>query len=96
MTNPLQIAVLDRGFVYIGRCSQADGFLTLTDAACIRRWGTERGLGQLATEGPKTATKLDPAGTIRAPMTALIHLIDVTGDAAAAFAKALPALAQAA
>lgn len=87
MTAPtqLQIAVLDRGFVYIGRCQQADGFLTITQAHCIRRWGTTGGLGELATTGPQPQTRLDVAGSVRAPMTALIHLIDVTDMAAAAF-----------
>lgn len=77
MTKPtLQIAVLDRGFVYVGTCAVDEGFLTITDARCIRRWGTTAGLGQLATKGPQSATKLDAAGTVRAPVSALIHLID--------------------
>lgn len=75
-TPALQIAVLDRGFVYVGRCAVADGFLTITDAACVRRWGTTGGLGQLARDGRQAATKLDPVGTVRAPVSSLIHLID--------------------
>jgi hypothetical protein len=74
--NPLQIAVLDRGFVYVGRCAVADGFLTITDARCIRRWGTTNGLGQLAASGPTAKTILDTAATIHAPLTAVVHLID--------------------
>ena len=50
-TPTLQIAVLDRGFVYIGMCHTADGALVMTGAQCVRRWGTENGLGQLATSG---------------------------------------------
>lgn len=77
LTTPtLQIAVLDRGFVYVGTCAVADGFLTITDARCIRRWGTTAGLGQLASKGPQSATKFDAAGTVRAPLSALTHLID--------------------
>lgn len=78
MTNPSipQIAVLDRGFVYVGTCTVADGFLTITDARCIRRWGTSAGLGQLAADGPQPDTKLDWACTVRAPLSSLIHLID--------------------
>lgn len=77
MTKPtLQIAVLDRGFIYVGTCAVDDGFLTITDARCIRCWGTTAGLGQLATKGPQPATKLDATGTVRAPVSALVHLID--------------------
>lgn len=75
-TAPLMIAVLDRGFVYVGRCSLDGGFLTVTEARCVRRWGTSGGLGELAQKGPQSGTKLDDACTVRAPMTALIHLID--------------------
>lgn len=84
-TAPLQIAVLDRGFVYVGHCSLDGGFLTVADARCVRRWGTSGGLGELAQKGPQSATKLDATGTVRAPMTALIHLIDCNP---AAWAKA--------
>lgn len=73
-TDP-QIVVLDRGFVYVGRVEIADGMVTITKAKCVRRWGTSNGLGELAAEGPKTRTTLDEAGTVVAPLTALIHLI---------------------
>lgn len=33
---------------------------TLDDVAVVRRWGTTKGLGQLAQEGPTVNTKLDP------------------------------------
>ena len=73
-TDP-QIVVLDRGFVYAGRAEIADGFVTITKAQCVRRWGTSKGLGELAAEGPKSRTVLDDAGTIVAPVSALVHLI---------------------
>lgn len=81
-TQPkLQIAVLDRGFVYVGLCQITDGMLTITSARCIRRWGTTAGLGQLALTGPTEKTKLDTAGTVRAPVSALMHLLDCAGSA---------------
>lgn len=71
------IAVLDRGFVYVGHASvNDDGWCILTDAKNIRTWGTSRGLGQLAQEGPTEKTKLDAVGTVRVPMNSLVHLID--------------------
>lgn len=80
-TQPkLQIAVLDRGFIYVGLCRMVDGMLEITQAQCVRRWGTTNGLGELAMNGPTTSTKLDPAGTVHAPASALMHLIDCRTD----------------
>lgn len=75
-TPTLKIAVLDRGFVYVGLCHTEDGALVITNAQNIRRWGTTNGLGQLASHGPQANTKLDAAGTVRAPLPAVMHLID--------------------
>ncbi len=76
MTNHgLQIAILDRGFVFVGNVTTDGDWMTITNAQCVRRWGTTEGLGELAAKGPLNATVLDPAGTIRAPIRALIGLI---------------------
>jgi len=80
-TPTLQIAVLDRGFVYVGLCSIAEGFLTITEAQNVRRWGTTGGLGELAAKGPQDTSKIDAAGTVHAPLTALVHLIDCNSAA---------------
>jgi hypothetical protein len=76
----IKIAVLDRGFVYVGRLApqedSMDAFLILTNAKNIRVWGTTEGLGELVS-GPKKDTRLDNVGTIRVPLHALISLIDV-------------------
>lgn len=83
-TPALRIAVLDRGFVYVGQCALAGGILTIADARCVRRWGTSNGLGELAAKGPQQRTMLDPAGTVRAPQGAVVHLIDCAAEAWAA------------
>ena len=70
------IVVLERGFVYVGLVSIGDRWVYIEHAANIRRWGTTRGLGELVG-GPRPDTKLDPAGNVQAPLTALIHLIEV-------------------
>lgn len=92
-TTAPQIAVLDRWFVYVGNCRIEDGTLVITDASCVRRWGTAAGLGQLAAAGPTSQTRLDPAGTVRAPLSAVIHLIDCTPGAWPALASAEAAAA---
>jgi hypothetical protein len=78
--NQIQIVVLDRGFVYVGRCRMDDDTLIITNAVNVRRWGTTRGLGELVN-GPTPDTVLDPVGTVRAPERAVIHTIDVREDA---------------
>jgi hypothetical protein len=73
----IQIAVLDRGFVYIGRAKTDADWLYLTDAHNLRRWGTTKGLGELAQSGPTPNTKMDKTGSLKAPLKALISLIVV-------------------
>ena len=72
----IKIVVLDRGFVYVGRAVLDSDFVTITHAKNIRYWGTTKGLGELVN-GPLSGTKLDSVGTIKAPLRALISLIDV-------------------
>ena len=72
----LVIAILDRGWVFIARATESPSALELTNAACIRYWGTTKGIGQLALEGPQRETKIDEAGTVTVPRTAIIALID--------------------
>lgn len=73
--GPQQIVIADRGWVWVGQ-SRIDGDdLVIENARCIRYWGTERGLGQLADGGPTTTTKLDPVGIIRVSRRAVIARI---------------------
>lgn len=72
------IVVLDRGFVYVGDATITDDdrFVVIRDAMNIRVWGTTKGLGELAQCGPTKDTILDHVGTVKAPMRALISLIE--------------------
>ncbi len=69
------IVVLDRGFVYVGNTEIDDQWCVITNARNIRQWGTTKGLGELVN-GPLSKTVLDDVGTVRAPMRAVISLID--------------------
>lgn len=73
----VKIVVLDRGFVYVGRVEQGEDWLTIRNAKNIRIWGTTKGLGELVN-GPLKDTKLDAVGTVRAPMRAVISVIDAS------------------
>jgi hypothetical protein len=70
-----QIVVLDKGFVYHGNVTMDGDMVTIDKARNIRRWGTTSGLGQLAKDGPQPNTVLDDAGTVVAPLKAVIHFI---------------------
>ncbi len=70
------IVVVDRGFVYVGHAECTPDWCIVTNAKNIRVWGTTRGLGQLALEGPTKDTKLDAITTVRIPMRAVISVID--------------------
>ena len=71
-----QIIILDRGFVYVGDVTIDADWVTISNARNVRRWGNSKGLGELAKSGPLKDSVLDPAGTVRAPMRALIGLIE--------------------
>lgn len=69
------IVVLDRGFVYVGDVECDEQWCVIRNAKNIRRWGTTKGLGEIVT-GPTKNTELDPVGTVRAPMRAVISVIE--------------------
>ena len=75
----LAIVVLDRGFVYVGNVTVDDDWCLIENAKNIRVWGTTQGLGELV-KGPTSSTKLDAVGIVRAPMRAVISIIDVEGN----------------
>ncbi len=70
----LQIVVLDRGFVYVGKVTLSGGECVIREAKNIRRWGTTNGLGQLVG-GPTPNTELDVVGTVRCAGKAVMHFI---------------------
>jgi hypothetical protein len=71
----LQIVILDRGWVYVGNVTIEGNWCVIQNAKCVRRWGTDDGLGQLASKGPQPETKLEVTGTVKANMRAVIGLI---------------------
>lgn len=74
MEKMFAIVVLDRGFVYVGALEEANGRYKLTGAKNIRRWGTNKGLGQLVLNGPQENTKFDECGTVIFNEKALISV----------------------
>lgn len=75
----LAIVVLDRGFVYVGKVTVEDDWCKIERAKNIRVWGTTNGLGELVN-GPTKNTRLDSVGNVRAPIRAVISIIDVKDE----------------
>lgn len=69
------IVVADRGFVWIGDTLRLGDSVYMANAQNIRQWGTTKGLGELAMEGPKAETELDPVPAVIVPMRAVIAFI---------------------
>lgn len=73
----IQIVVLQRGWVAIGRFTQVKEQCHLTSAYIIRTFGTTKGLGELANEGQKTNTKLDKCADIHFHELTIVLRMDV-------------------
>jgi len=58
-TGNIKIVILPRGWNMIGYFSKEGTACKLEKAAVIRRWGTTKGLGELAEKGPLANTILD-------------------------------------
>src|SRR5512137_1079938 len=64
-TEDIRIVILQRGWVVVGHYSQKGDECAVESARVVRRWGTTKGLGELASNGPQPTTVLDPAPTVR-------------------------------
>lgn len=59
------IVILQRGWVVVGDYYQGEFENKLLNASVIRKWGTTKGLGELALSGPLANTVLDECGAVR-------------------------------
>ncbi len=74
-----RIVVLQRGWVVVGDVTIEGQELVIVDARVIRKWGTTKGLGELAS-GPLEKTVLDDAGTVRAHVLGVVLTLDVLAE----------------
>ena len=72
-----QIVILNRGWVIVGDYPEKGDECTLSDASVIRTWGTTKGLGELAENGPLTATKLDSCPNVHFHKMTMVARMDV-------------------
>lgn len=79
-SGDVKIVVLQRGWVYVGRFSRTGNDCKLTNASCIRVWGTTKGLGELVN-GPTSSTVLDKCdGVVEFDYLTVCFTISVNAD----------------
>lgn len=74
--SPIKIAILQRGWVVIGRYKEEGDECVIENAYVIRRWGTSEGLGELALKGKQSETVLDKTGVVRFNKLTSVAFID--------------------
>ena len=77
--SEIKIAILQRGWVFVGRFSKKGSDCQIQDGFCIRNWGTSKGLGELCS-GPTSKTVLDPVGIVRVNELGIVALLDCEGE----------------
>jgi hypothetical protein len=75
LSKDIRIVILQRGWVLVGRFFQGGSDCKLEQASVIRKWGTEKGLGELVS-GPTSSTVLDPCGVSRFHELAIVATLD--------------------
>ena len=54
-----RIVILQRGWVFVGKFERKGSDCKLHGASVIRKWGTTKGIGEIAEAGPTAQTTLD-------------------------------------
>lgn len=80
MSKDIRIVIAHRGFVYVGRIEKEGTEVRILNAKNVRRWGTTKGLGELAEKGPLPETILDDYGIVRIHELAIVNSIDCSSS----------------
>ena len=72
------IAVLDKGFVYVGDVKTDTDYIYIAEAKNVRKWTGSHGLSWYATNGFSNDITLDESGDVKAPVGEVKHLIICT------------------
>lgn len=75
-----QIVILNRGWVIVGDYSEKGDECLVKNASVVRVWGTSKGIGELAENGPLSNTKLDPCPDVRFHKLTMVARIDCNED----------------
>jgi hypothetical protein len=75
-----EIVVLPRGWIVVGNVLREGQEIVVRNGSMLRRWGTTRGLSQLALTGPTEDTILDPCADVVCDSLAVVARIVVNVD----------------
>ena len=79
-SGAIKIVILQRGHVAVGRFDRKGNDCKLTNASIIRRWGTTKGLGEIAECGPLPDTILDKCGDLEFDYLTVIATMSVVEE----------------
>lgn len=80
MNSKIKIVILQRGWVAIGNFERKGNDCKLTNASVIRVWGTTKGLGEIALNGPTNETILDKCGDLEFDYLTCVAVMSVNED----------------
>jgi hypothetical protein len=72
----MKICVLSHGWILVGILEKDDDDYLLKNAFIIRRWGTTKGLGELASTGPLPETRLEATPLVKFNKSQLVFTIN--------------------
>ena len=75
-SGEIRIVILQRGWVFVGYFRQSGHACKLEAASVVRVWGTTKGLGEIALNGPTDKTVLDPCPNVRFHELTVVAMID--------------------
>lgn len=78
--HEIKIAILQRGWVMVGRFGKKGTQCFLEDASIVRNWGSTKGLGEIASNGPTDKTILDPCGKVEFHELTAVALVECSQD----------------
>ena len=77
----VRIVILQRGHIAVGHVYTTEDEVRIENAAIVRRWGTTKGLGELAGTGPLSETILDDCPTLHAHPLTVVGMMEVEANA---------------
>ncbi len=73
-----QIVVLQRGWIVVGDVEKTPEEVKINNCSIIRIWGTSKGLGEIAENGPTSKTKLDNCPPIMVHPLSVVLFMNVS------------------